>query len=139
MIVAACVDDNYGTMFNNRRQSRDRTAFARFLEIADGAKIFMTPYSQPLFEENDANIVVCEDPLEEAGTGDYCFIEGIDPYPYINNIESVILIRWNRLYPADRRFDRRVLEGMKLSVSEEFEGSSHENITIETYIKDYKE
>ena len=55
-------------------------------------------------EEGYGNITVDEKFLQKAESGDYCFVEDIDVEPYIDYIDELILIRWNRVYPADFYF-----------------------------------
>ena len=47
-------------------------------------------------------------------------------------VDSVILYKWNRVYPADQYFAMD-LSGWKLVETVEFPGSSHEKITEERY------
>ena len=77
-----------------------------------------------------------EDFLKKASSGEYCFVEtnscGLDMFPDTANIESVVLYKWNRVYPADQYFTMD-LSGWKLVETAEFAGSSHEKITEERY------
>ena len=53
-------------------------------------------------------------------------------FPDTANIESVVLYKWNRVYPADQYFTMD-LSDWKLVETAEFAGSSHEKITEESY------
>ncbi len=132
MIVIACIDDNCGMMFNNRRQSRDRVIIEKIIDIADG-QIWMNHYSYSLFEKGESHRINIDDAfLSEATEGDYCFVENCSLKQYEKYIEKIILFKWNRVYPADLHFDID-LSGWMLSQSKEFVGNSHELITMEVY------
>jgi hypothetical protein len=97
-----------------------------------GKNLWMNAYSAGLFA--GAGVIVDEAFLENAGQGDYCFVENADVTPYLDRIEKVLVYRWNRHYPADTRFPvTRVLGQRSLRKTTEFSGSSHEKITEEVY------
>ena len=52
----------------------------------------------------------------------------------MDRTREIILYKWNRVYPADFRFEVD-LSSWKLEESEEFAGLSHEKITRERYIR----
>ena len=151
MIVAVCVDDKNGMMFNKRRQSQDRIQRQHLRKLAEGRMIWMNSYSAVLFLKDSEqltaglesgaqeafaqpNICVDEDFLDRAGENEICFVENQSVLEYTEKIEGVILYKWNRVYPSDRFFDLDLSgEEWKLTESEEFEGSSHEKITMEFY------
>ncbi len=137
MIVIICVDDNLGMMFNNRRQSQDRTLRKRIIEISVNSRLLMNSYSIKQFDEEDRDkIITDEDFAKNAQKGDFVFFENISPKQYEKNIEKIILYHWNRNYPADFYFDIDLKEsGWILNDSYDFEGYSHEKITEEIYVK----
>lgn len=134
MIVIVCVDDNGGMLFNQRRQSQDRLVQQDILLHTAGARLLMNAYSYRLFQPHDAQITTIEDCLAQAGTGEFCFVENLDPVPYLDQVEGLIVYRWNRRYPADR-FLSICLDPpvWKRVCCEEFAGFSHEKITKEVY------
>ncbi len=76
MKVIACVDNQGGMLFNNRRQSRDQMLCQYILDMTGGARLWMNKYSEKLFLGADnAKICVSEDFLDKAGSGEYCFVE----------------------------------------------------------------
>ncbi len=132
MTVIVCVDETFGRTFLGKRQSRDAVLCADVLETAKGARLFLSPYSAPLFE--GADLEVREDCLSEAAPGDFCFCEREALSPYWKKISRLILYRWNRRYPADAFLDLIPEErGMTLVSSAEFVGKSHEKISKEVY------
>lgn len=56
-----------------------------------------------------------------------------DSVIYWSQIDTVILFRWNRVYPADRTFKWPANRKFVLTSFENFEGNSHEVITKEVY------
>ena len=137
MEVIACVDDDYGLMFNKRRQSRDRIVTDHILQDSSGRLLYTAEYSAQLFTEADqSRIIARPDFLECAGPEDCCFVEDSRLLPYESKIDRIILYRWNRKYPADLYFDIPLTEhGWRLNESIGFPGNSHEKITREVYCK----
>lgn len=135
LIAMLCADDNGGTMFNHRRQSQDRALRKRILELVGEGPLWMSAYSARQFSaEDQQSIRQAETPLAAAGEGEFCFLEGDPLLPYEKKLESVILFRWNRVYPSDTCIDIRLDEqGWNLVELSEFKGYSHERITQEVY------
>lgn len=138
MIVIACVDNNMGMLFNQRRQSQDKVLREKILQCCEGHKLWMNAYSYKQFEGQAANkditICVAEDFLTRAEAEDYCFVENADVANCSNEIEQIILFCWNRDYPADFYFTVPVhSKPWRLVSQEDFCGSSHEKITEEVY------
>ena len=133
MILIVCVGDRGGMLFAGRRQSQDRVLRDDLLREVNGAKLFMNAYSAKLFGADD-RITVAEDCLARAGAGEYCFVENLDPVPYAEKLEQIIVYRWNRHYPADRHFKIALETPAWTKIrTEEFAGSSHEKITKDVY------
>ncbi len=133
MKVIACVDNQGGMLFNNRRQSRDQMLCQYILDMTGGARLWMNKYSEKLFLGADnAKICVSEDFLDKAGSGEYCFVENKALAAYEEKTEEVVLCRWNRDYPGDFFLDID-LSGRELLLKDELKGSSHEKISIEIY------
>ena len=128
MKIIVCLDDKNGMMFNKRRQSRDRVLIENVLELCKGEKLYTNEYSSKLFPENSVEIF---DDIENVGN-EYCFAENFTVKE--ENIEEIIVYKWNRLYPADTYFNID-LAGWNLTETVDFEGSSHEKITREIYVR----
>ena len=126
MKLIVCLDDNKGMMFNNRRQSRDRVLIENVLELCKNDKLYTNEYSAKLFPENTVEIV---DSVDVKG---YYFAENIIPDE--NLVEEIIVYKWNKVYPADVHFNID-LKNWKLTETVDFEGSSHEKITREIYMR----
>ncbi|MFR2319785.1 MAG: ribonuclease Z [Enterocloster sp.] len=141
MILIVCIDDNKGMMFNHRRQSQDGVLRRHILDMVGNGKLWMNEYSGKMFAKDSEELLhgpvqADEDFLKKASSGEYCFVEtnscGLDMFPDTTNIESVVLYKWNRVYPADQYFTMD-LSDWKLVGTVEFAGSSHEKITEERY------
>ena len=117
MIIIVCIDDNNGMLFHNRRQSRDTFLYKHIIEVTEGKRLLMNSYSAKLFSEND-----------------YCFVENTELLNYQNNIQKIILYRWNRVYPADTYFQFPFnKDKWKLEKTTDIIGNSHNIITEEVY------
>lgn len=127
MNLIVCLDNNNGMSFNGRRQSRDKVLIERIEKNISGHKLFTHPKSAPLFS---TEVNSCENFLSAAGDDDYCFTES--ELPKIEDINKLIIYRWNRSYPFDVEFNTD-LDKFKLIKTDEFAGSSHEKITEEVY------
>lgn len=129
MNVIVCVDDDYGMLFNHRRQSSDWKLTEKIEELAEG-KLWIHPFSEDLFPEN---VRVDEKMLEHAGDGEFCFVENLDLTPYKEKTEILYLIHWNRKYPSDFKFNKKLLKEFQIKKTEDFIGKAHEKITMEAY------
>ncbi len=136
MRLIICADDRLGLMFNHRRLSKDRAVAEHILKMIAGRPLYLSPYSLGFFSdvENDEDFVITSDCLTEAGPDDYCFAEDGDFSAVEDNIQSLILFRWNRHYPSNRKLS---LDWGKFELQsiEEFSGFSHEKISKEVYQK----
>ena len=75
MILAVCVDDKGGMLFNRRRQSQDRLLRQNLLEEAAGRAVWMNAYSYKQFVPAPENVRCAEDFFTQAGEGEFCFFE----------------------------------------------------------------
>ncbi|MBR5314808.1 MAG: ribonuclease Z [Clostridia bacterium] len=131
MTVFICVDDNFGLTFNNRRQSRDSVVIEKIREITGENRLFIRPFSEKMINEG---VVVSENMLDECKEGDFCFVEDVDIAPYAEKISTLVLFKWNRSYPSDRKLTLD-FANRQLKETFDFVGSSHEKITYEVWVK----
>ena len=131
MKLIVCLDDKQGMMFNGRRQSRDRLLMEDLEQYVDGKTVYCTPYSEGLLANRRLSYRVTENPFADAGDA-YCFIETLDPAPYAERIDEIVIYRWNRHYPSDVWFTLD-LDQYRLTERVDFVGSSHETITREVW------
>ena len=131
MNIIICLDDKNGIEFNKRRQSRDSVLCDRILSITKGHALWMSRYSAKMFLS--AKVNVDTEFLNLANDGDYCFVENDDFMRYLDKLEKVIVYRWNRVYPSDKKVATDFLNEKQLTSSIDFKGSSHERITEEIY------
>lgn len=136
MKICLCVDKKNGMMFFGKRQSQDRIQREKMLLLIGENKFWMSSYSKSLFDDLP-NIIVDDNFIERAGESDFCFIE--DKEVDLSSCSTIVLYKWNRLYPADKYFDYDLKKlGYKLISKHDFVGSSHEKITEEIYEKKVK-
>ena len=135
MTVIVCVDDRLGMAFAHRRQSSDARLRQRILDYCKGRSLWMNSYTAKQFGEASGNIVVDPDYLQKAGDQDFCFVETEDPF-HCQNVSAIILIRWNRTYPADTFLKiPGNISDWEISVIDQFPGTSHKLITMELWRK----
>ena len=132
MIIAVCVDDRMGMLFNHRRQSRDKVLIDDLMTLAE--TVHINGFSEELFGDYPDRIEIDEDFLENAESEDVCFVENIDLEPYADKIDKVILYCWNRHYPSSLKFKVDLSDDNCIEETE-FAGNSHEKITREVYSK----
>lgn len=132
MKIIVCLDDKNGMLFNKRRQSRDRLLRERVLALTADSRLWMNAYSKKQFGE-DAAVTVDERFLQKAERGEFCFLENADIFSVADKIESMIVYRWNTVYPADVYFPAAFLEGKTPVHTADFAGYSHPRITEEIY------
>ena len=132
MTLIVCLDEHGGMTYNGRRQSRDGAVLEDIKRM--GGRVFISPFSEKYFAGIDCT--VCENPLDEAGEGDLCFVEEPGAFRYLDRIDRIIIYNWNEVYPVDETFDISPLsEGFRLTGRTEFVGRAHEKITKEIYRK----
>lgn len=136
MTAIVCVDDNGGVMFNSRRQSQDKLLRAKIFSLLNGRQLIVSPYTAKQFSpEEQTNLRISNECYLKGAPNDVCFAEDEDLSLENSNLGSVVIFKWNRVYPADRFFNLAQLKSWKMIACEEFAGNSHENITMEVYIK----
>lgn len=137
MLVAVCIDDKGGMMFNHRRQSQDHVLRADLLAMAGEKNLWLNEYSAKQFQpEDQEKLTIAEDFLSQALEGELCFVEDQPLAPWLDKLEEVVVYHWNRVYPADKYLDLALIEpDWNMVECCEFTGSSHEKITKEIYHK----
>ena len=131
MKLAFCIDNQGGLTFFGKRLSRDHALIRTLQELCPTERILFSPQSQLLFEENE-RFIASDSYLTMATEGDICWVE-FDEIP-LEKAEEVLLFCWNRKYPADRFFQRvRLEESFVKTKFLQFQGSSHDKITLEIF------
>lgn len=134
MIVILCLDDKKGMMFNNRRQSKDKFVIQDILKLVDGKKLFISSYSESLFQGLESKLIIDDNFLNNADEEDYCFVENNNLKDFSEKIEKIIVYKWNRIYPSDLKLEITI-QDWNLIGRFEFVGNSHDKITREVYVK----
>ena len=130
MNLIFCLDDKNGILFNRRRQSRDSVLLSDALRLA-GGRLWITPFSQKIFESASLPHEVTSDPTSLEGN-EWLFYEGGDPAPLFPLCREIVVYRWNETYPSDVRVSLDTLLGGEAEA--EMEGSSHKKITRHRYV-----
>jgi hypothetical protein len=131
MNIILCIDKNNGMLFGGKRLSQDCILREKILEIAGESRLLVNNYTAKQFE-NQEKLTVSDNFLNEAGSGDFCFVENeiID----IEKAEKVYIFNWNRVYPADTFFETDLkASGFKKIGKDELQGNSHKKITLEIF------
>jgi len=145
MHIIVIIDDDRGMLFNGRRQSKDTELRKDMLKFVGNGRLFMNAYSYGQFGDeyppnggeitvSDPVVCVWEDFLAEAGEDDYCLVENLSVGPFADKIQKIIIYKWNRKYPSDKKFDFS-MEEWTLESSENIAGRSHEMITREVWMR----
>ena len=133
MNVIICLDDNKGMLFNNRRQSRDKAVLSDIFKDLQGEQLYITPFSEKLLAEYSDRIIICGS-VSGIGNGQWFFCENVDLRAFDDNIEKLVVYKWNRAYPSDMKCELDFSLFSLVSESE-FEGNSHSVITKEIFVK----
>ena len=134
MKTLVCIDDKFGMLFDGKRQSRDRGLVENLLDFVGKERLFISPFSKLLFDGK--SVVISDNPLDQAGKGDFVFVEDLFLLPYLDKIEEIIIYKWNRTYPRDALLDLLPERyGLTLVERLDFVGTSHKKITREVYRK----
>lgn len=126
--LIVCISNNNGMMFNNRRQSRDRLLLEKLCTDYQNERIIIHEYSNKLFD--GLNVELSETLCVDGATS---FVEDPDLIPAETIFDKIVVVRWNRDYPADKFFTID-LGDYTCVAQEEFVGKSHDEILIETYV-----
>ena len=129
MKIIACVDNDMGLMFHQRRQTQDRIVRETIKALKE--RIYMNEYSYQLYKDTLDDVIVDNDFIKH-GENHYCLIENVSVKDC--DIDEMILYRWNTIYPCDYYLDID-LSKFQLVKQEMFKGSSHE-VTKEIYRKE---
>lgn len=133
MTLIFCIDNNFGLMFNKRRQSRDSAVLEDIKNCFAGEKICISPYSEKLFNEAGIDYIVCDDFSE---CDSVCFVEDKFSPDLFNSASEVILYHWGKTYPADTLFDIDLLNtSFILAETDVLLGTSHKEIKKERYTR----
>lgn len=133
MNLIICLDNKNGISFAGRRQSLDRVLAGHIVKLVKNSRLWMHPYSASFFPELPENAILDPEYHTRAAGEDYCFAETDLRAVSFAGVRSIIVYRWNRVYPADVHFPAVELEKRQKTVCAEFEGSSHDRITQEIY------
>ena len=135
MTIIICTDERGGMLFNKRRVSRDEYVTLDILNTSASHTLYIKPFSEKLFADF-GGYVLCDDPLETAGCGDFAFIEDEDITPHLDKAHRLIIYNWSTSYPYELKFDTSPSElGFTRVDSKKFSGQCHDKIVKDIYEK----
>ena len=135
LTIAVTVDDKMGIAFNKRRQSSDKNLIDDLCLMTD-KKIYLSPYSAPLFEGYTDRIQIVDEPLKECPDGGVCFVEMENISEYYESISELIVYCWNKVYPSDKKLSIDLSSNRFVKASAaDFSGRSHDVISRYIYKK----
>jgi len=121
-----CLDDRNGLRFNHRRQSRDSAVLEDIRSRLTGP-LGIGACSETLIREAGIPYTLTQD------TSDF-FAEDIPSEEILEKTGTVVIYRWNRLYPSDVKWEPDLgALGFSLRETSDFPGTSHGKITREVY------
>ena len=116
-------------------ESRDAAVIKDVESLVGDGIVFISNFSEKLFEDSSESVISVSDPLESA-KDDFAFVEDMALLPYAEKIDELVIYRWNRRYPFDFKLDiDPEKEGMTLAQTVDIVGNSHAKITRETWRK----
>ena len=131
LTVYVCLDDRGGMSFNGRRQSRDSKVFEDIRQELTG-ELLIDPFSEKLICRAELPYRLIEGPLPEEGN----FFLEMRPAQDALTADRIVIYRWGRHYPADRRWDLDLEEyGFSLAEQTAFPGTSHELIGKDVFCR----
>lgn len=129
LTVYVGLDDRNGMSFNGRRQSRDSKIFEDIRQELPG-ELLIDAFSEKLIERAGLPYRLLEGPLPEEGS----FFLEMRPAQEALSADRIVIYRWGRHYPADRRWDLDLeAQGYSLAEQTAFQGTSHELIGKDVY------
>ena len=136
MTVFVCTDSRGGMIFNSRRVSFDMKIIDDVIRCTGDGILYVSDFSEDLFEESEASVISVPTPLSSAGDNAFVFIENEPLLPYLDKIDRLIIYSFGEPYPYDMRLDVKPSEsGFRLRSRRTFVGNTHDNITREDFIK----
>ena len=136
MTVFVCIEERGGILFMNRRVSSDKLLIKDMEKAIGDGILYITDFSEMLFEKSDISVMSVPNPFESAGDDDFVFIENLELKNFVDKIDEITIYNWNRKYPFDFSLDVNPLEeGFHLHKKIDFKGNSHDKITKEIYEK----
>jgi len=131
MTVYVCLDDRGGMSFNGRRQSRDSKVFEDIRQELTG-ELLIDPFSEKLICRAELPYRLIEGPLPQEGD----FFLEMRPAQEVLTADRIVIYRWGRHYPADRRWELDLEEyGFSLTEQTAFPGTSHELIGKDVFCR----
>ena len=89
MTVIVCIDERGGMTFNGRRQSRDSEVMSDIKKSCKKGLLLASPFSEKMLTDGGLAPRIIDDPLSNAGDGDFVFIENLPLLPHLDKIKTL--------------------------------------------------
>ena len=130
MTLIVCLDPKGGMLFNKRRQTVDYDLCRQI--GADFPDLYISPFSEKYF--SGISCTVAKDPFAACSEVGAVFLEQGSAIEHLDEIDKLIIYRWENTYPADTYFDiNPEVCGLKLKGKLKFSTEVHKNIVKEIY------
>lgn len=132
MKLVFCKSKNNGLWLIDRRLSSDKVVTDLIISYAkeSGGKLWISEYSSRMFKASscdDFSIITKDSIFEE---NDVVFVEDLNPLDFLSQTKELVIIDWNRDYPATRKLKSDLDEFEKIS-EETIKGNSHDEIILQ--------
>ena len=132
MKLVFCKSKNDGLWLIDRRLSSDKVVTDFIIDYAkeNNGKLWISEYSSRMFKASgcDDFSIITEDSV--FGENDVVFVEDLNPLNFLNKTKELVIIDWNRDYPATRKFKNNLDEFEKISENK-IKGNSHDEIILQ--------
>lgn len=142
MKLILCLDDHNGYSFNRRRQTRDRNVRRHFIAVVGDRNemIYVNSYTRRSFVSDELFAPCIADEGDEflckaQEEGAWAFSENRDVSSFINDVDEMLIYRWNRTYPRDICFPQEEFDSFTVVSKVPVYANSHENVECLHYIR----
>lgn len=141
MKVILCIDDQGGVRFAGHRLTQDRLQRQDVIKRYRSAGFCMKKETASLYGlEESEKIHYVHDWNEARSYEGWWICEDVAFLRWIDQLEELVLYRWNRRYPSDERFQMSMVLPLWRCVDQyRLEGSSHAEISVEHYVRGERE
>lgn len=136
MHIILFLDQKDGMLFGGKRQTKDKILMKYIEDASKGSCLFANHFSTSLFGNTPSHLIVDNNFLDIAKSGDYCIVEDEDIKPYMNKIESIRIYRWDKVYPSTMKFNKNLLKDWEqVFCVDLFLGGTHPVICEEMWVR----
>ena len=137
MKVIICVDDRGGVSYHGRRLSQDRLQRIDVIQRFASHGFCMKKETADLYHQIDKRCYQVIPAWKQVLSSDRWWVsEDIEFLQWLDQLEELVIYRWNRLYPSDKKLLLSLpVADWRCILHDSFVGSSHAKIDVEHYVK----